>query len=118
MPDLLISLPHEHGPSSSNLAEIKCTGAGLTHYRSSWKSADVRADKLLNEYQSKAHNLEKAYNGVIDDQVGPLEQKLNRFGNFLCLVVGQMSDSLQDLQNLLKHLQNPGFLKFADQGVI
>ena len=88
----------------------------MTDYRSSRKSVDVRADKLPKEYQSKAHNLDKAYNGVSDDQVGPVEQKLNSFGNLLCLVVGQFGDCSQDLQNLLKTFAESRVLKVCRSG--
>ena len=50
VPDLLVCFPHDHGPHQNNLAEIKILGAGLTWYRGTRKSVDVRADRLAKEY--------------------------------------------------------------------
>ena len=109
VPDLLINFPNSVG-NMEFLGEIKLLSAGKTWYHSKRKSVDIRAERLPKEYKDKAHNIDKIYNGVSDDQVGPVESKLQSFGNIQGLVVGQFSECSQDLHNLL--------LNFADEKVL
>ena len=44
--------------------------------------------------------------GLSEDQVGPVEQKLNSLGTLLGLVVGQMGEISQDFQHLLIRFAN------------
>ena len=79
-------------------------------YHSKRKVVDVRAERLPKEYKDKAHNIYKLYNGVTEDQIGPLERILQSFGDLQGLVVGQFAECSQDLHNLL--------LNFADEKVL
>ena len=109
VPDLLITYPKDHGPNSISLGEIKLISAGLTHYRGSRKSVDVRADKLPKEYSDKARRIDQQYRDLPQNQDGPLVQKLKSFGDLKCLVVGQLGECSQHLQELL--------IRFAEEKV-
>ena len=104
VPDLLIIFPSEHGPASSQLAEIKSLSAGVTWYKSNQKTVDLRAKSLPKEYHDKAHKIDTKYCGTGQNQVGPLEQRLNGFGDLLCLVAGQYGEASQDFHKLLGKL--------------
>ena len=75
MPDLLITFPTEHGPTSGQLAEIKSLSAGDTWYQSKRKTVDERAKGLPKLYLDKAKNIDRKYCGTPVDQEGPLEQR-------------------------------------------
>ena len=109
MPDLLINFPN-NVVNPDYLGEIKLLSAGKTWYHSRKKVVDVRAERLPKEYKDKTHTIDKVYNGVSDNQVGPVELKLQSFGVIQGLVVGQFSECSQDLHNLL--------LNFADEKIL
>ena len=104
IPDFLITFPAEHGEASNNLAELKCISAGLTWYQSQQKAVDLKAKQIPNLYKNKARKIDTKYRGTTAGQVGPLEQRLQGFGNILCLVAGQYGDISQDFHDLLKKL--------------
>ena len=62
---------------------------------------DKRAAKLPREYRSKARNIDQRCLGVGEDQRGPLEQKLESFGDLQGIVIGQFGEGSQDLHKLL-----------------
>ena len=105
VPDFLVTFPAQHGPASSQLAELKCISAGATWYQSRrLKSVDQRANGLPKEYLDKAQHIDRKYCGTALNHVGPLQQRLQSFGDLLCLVAGQYGDVSQDLHELLKSL--------------
>ena len=104
IPDFHITFPAEHGPTSSNLAELKCISAGATWYQSKQKAVDQRAKRIPNEYKIKAKRIDTKYHGNQDGHVGPLEQHLQGFGDINCLVAGQYGEISQDFHELLKRL--------------
>ena len=101
VPDLLVNFPNNHGPGSTFLAEIKSLSAGKTWYRSSRKTVDVRASKLSKEYLDKARHIDQNYNNTTADQSGPVQLRLESFGDLQGLVIGQFCEGSQDLHNLL-----------------
>ena len=104
VPDLLLTFPNNHGPQSTSIAELKLVSAGKTWYHGNKKAVDVRANKLPKEYQNKAKHIDQTYNHTNDNQVGPVQQKLESFGELSGLVVGQFGECSQDLHNLLRTL--------------
>ena len=104
IPDFLITFPAEHGDASNNLAELKCISAGLTWYQSQQKAVDQKAKQIPTMYKNKARRIDTKYWGTTAGHVGPLEQRLQGFGDILCLVAGQYGDISQDLHDLLKKL--------------
>ena len=109
VPDLLISYINT-GDNREFLGEIKLISAGISWYQSGRKAVDIRAQRLPKEYRDKAYAIDNGDNGVSDDQVGPVEGKLNTFGELQGLVVGQFAESSQRLHDLL--------IRFADEKVL
>ena len=52
------------------------------------KAVGRRAGLLQNEYRMKARNVDRSVIGVGEGVIGPIERKLNEFGDLLGLVVG------------------------------
>ena len=104
IPDLLITFPTEHCPTSSQLAEIKSLSAGETWYQSKRKTVDERAKGLPKLYLDKAKHIDRKYCGTPEDQEGPLEQRLKGFGELHCLVAGQYGEVSQHYHDLLAKL--------------
>ena len=104
IPDFLITFPAEHGEASNNLAELKCISAGLTWYQTQQKAVDQRAKLIPNDYKNKARKIDTKYHNSATGHVGPLEQRLQGFGEILCLVAGQYGEISQDFHDLLKQL--------------
>ena len=104
VPDLLVTFPQQHGAASSQLAEIKSLSAGLTWYQSRQKAVDQRAREIPRLYRDKAQKIDRKYCGAARDQTGPLEQRLQDFGEISCLVAGQYGEVSQNFHELLKKL--------------
>ena len=102
MPDFLLTLSSKHGPSSANLAELKLLSAGATWYHDKDKTVDKRANRLPREYRVKLRRIDQQYLGSDENHKGPLERKLETFGDLYCLVVGQLGEGSQDLHKLLQ----------------
>ena len=104
VPDYLITFPAQHGPSSSQLAQLKCISAGVTWYSSCQKAVDQRANGLPKLYLDKARKINRKYCGTNPSHVGPLEERLKGFGDLLRLVSGQYGEVSQNFHKLLKRL--------------
>ena len=102
VPDLYITFPSEHVPSSGQLVEIKALSAGATWYQSNQKAMDQRAKRLPNEYLNKARNIDINHHCTSNNQEGPLEQRLKGFGELQCLVAGQYGEVSQHFHDLLE----------------
>ena len=65
---------------------------------------DQKAKQIPNLYKNKARRIDAKYRGTTAGHIGPLEQRLQGFGDILCLVAGQYGDISQDFHDLLKKL--------------
>ena len=101
IPDLHVTFPSSHGVGSQQLCEIKCLSAGLTYYHGRDKSVDICARQLPASYSNKAKKIDRKYCGTDSNQIGPVQQRLNGFGDLQCLVVGQFGEVSQHLHDLL-----------------
>ena len=81
-----------------------CISAGLTWYKSQQKAVDQRAKLIPNSYKNKARNIDNKYHNTAPGHTGPLEQRLQGFGEIICLVVGQYGEISQDFHDLLNQL--------------
>ena len=63
-----------------------------------------RARELQAEYRRKARETDRVYGGVPEGVTGPVERKLNEFGDLLCLVVGAFGEVSDDLHHLINSL--------------
>ena len=62
---------------------------------------DVRARELPTKYRTKAIKIDRKYCRTAADDIGPLQQRLQSFGDLQCLVVGQYGEVSQHLHDLL-----------------
>ena len=67
----------EHGPTSSQLTEIKALSTGATWYQFNRKTVDVWENGLPKLYLAKAKNINRKYCGTLKDQEGPLKQPVS-----------------------------------------
>ena len=104
VPDFLVTFPAKHGPSSCQLAELKCISARITWYSGQQKAVDQRANGFPKLYLDNAQNIDRKYCGTHKDHVGPLQQRLESYGNLICLVAGQYGEVSQDFHHLLDEL--------------
>ena len=65
---------------------------------------DQRAKEIPRLYRDKAQNIDRKYCGAVAGQIGPLEQRLQDFGEIACLVAGQYGEVSQHFHDLLKNL--------------
>ena len=96
-----MTYPSSHGPNASQLSELKLISAGATWYHAREKSVDIRARQLPRLYKEKAKRVDNLYRGTEEDQIGPVQQKLEGFGDLACLVIGQFAEGSQHLHNFL-----------------
>ena len=77
--------------------------AGATYYGSGTgdRSVDTRAKQLPRIYREKAKNIDRTYCGSADGQVGPVQRRLDEFGDLGCFVVGQFGEGSHDLHQFL-----------------
>ena len=75
---------------------------GATWYQSVDKTVDIRARQLPKAYRDKARHIDKAYCGIQEGQVGPIQQRLESYGDLGCFVVGQFCKGSQDIDRYLK----------------
>ena len=73
------------------------------------RNREAPSTNYRSKCTNKARHIDQAYCNVSADQCGPVEKKLNSFGDLLCLVVGQFADCSQDLQDLI--------IRFAEEKV-
>ena len=104
VPDLLITFPAEHGPASIQLAELKCLNAGKSWYNSKEKAVDKKAKQIPKLYLDKAKTIDQKYCNTRPGQVGPLQQRLQSFGELQCIVAGQYGEVSQHTHDLLRKL--------------
>ena len=65
---------------------------------------DRRAHLLAGEYRKKARDVDRMYVGTPEGEVGPVQRKLEQFGELQGLVVGAFSEGSEDLHSLVQAL--------------
>ena len=63
-----------------------------------------RAHLLQGEYKKKARDVDRRYVGIPEDQMGPVEARLDQYGDLQGLVVGAFGEGSDDLHNLVQIL--------------
>ena len=103
VPDFLVTSPPDHGQQSSFLCELKLISMGLIYYQSQSgdRSVEIRAKQLPKLYRDKAKNIDKTYCRVQPNQKGPVERRLEQFGDICCFVIGQFSEASPDLHSFI-----------------
>ena len=60
-----------------------------------------RAKQLPKCYRDKARNIDRLYCGAVEGHTGPVEQRLEQFGEIQCFVIGQFGEASADLHEYL-----------------
>ena len=98
-----------NGGITRSLAELKVIGAGPSRYprgtaSSRDKAANRRARLLPAEYRHKLGQIDQAYHGTRQGEVGPCVARLESLGELLELVVGAFGEASCDLDRVITAL--------------
>ena len=106
VPDFRLALPHPVNGIQRKLAELKVVNSCFSRYQvdSRQKGVDQRAGLLIGEYRRKARNVDRDFVGTPEGTVGPVERRLEEYGELLGLVVGAWGEGSEDLHNLVQLL--------------
>ena len=103
VPDFRISLPDPVDGKRRRLCELKSIQCCPSRYRpgQKQKAVDRRAGLLQGEYVKKARDIDRDFVGVQIGE-GPVERKLQQFGEVHGLVMGAFSEASEDMHNLIQ----------------
>ena len=110
LPDFRLELPSPAGEPELRLAELKICGAVKRWYPRDGNLArrkagvERRVAVLPEEYRKPLSILDRKYHHTQPGQVGPLERRLQGYGNLQCLVMGAFQEGSKDLHSLLEVL--------------
>ena len=103
VPDFRLQLPLKTGNSQASLAELKIISCCDTWYKPSAGSrvrgTDKRAEGLQSDYRTKAKNIDRDILGA--QSRGPVERRLDEFGQIIGLVFGPWADASKDVHSLI-----------------
>ena len=108
VPDFRFKIPSEHGESQVKLAELKLLSCCPTWYtpavRSKVRATEKRAQGLQKIYRDKAKALDQTISGTNRGQRGPVERRLDEFGDIMGLCFGAWGEASQDVHDLVEIL--------------
>ena len=108
VPDFRFKIPSEHGESQVKLAELKLLSCCPTWYtpavRSKVRATEKRAQGLQKIYRDKAKALDQTISGTNRGQRGPVERRLDEFGDIMGLCFGAWGEANQDVHDLVEIL--------------
>ena len=106
VPDFLVELPSQTGVKMKRLAELKVINCCPSRYSSGdrIKAVDRRSNLLQGEYRRKSKEADRLHAELTPEQVGPVERKLQQFGEIVGLVVGAFGEGSEDLHDLVQKL--------------
>ena len=103
VPDFRMTIPTPMGGNQLCLAELKVIACSQTRYpaRGNTRATDKRASQLQGEYVRKARNIDKE---ISDRQPGPVESKLQEYGDLWGFVFGAWGEASYDVHQLIHTL--------------
>ena len=106
VPDFRLSLPSPTEGTVTRLAELKVLNCCQSRYQvgSRDRAVDRRARLLSGEYRRKAKDVDRLYVGTPEGEVGPVQRKLEEYGDLQGLVVGAFGEGSEDLHHLVQVL--------------
>ena len=106
VPDFQLGLVDERGEEKLVLAELKVLSCCPTRYSpaSQVRAVDRRARALNGEYRVKAIGVDRQYGGVAEGVLGPVQRKLESFGDIKGLVFGAFGEGSEDVHSLVQNL--------------
>ena len=106
VPDFRLEMPTPTGGTSPQLAELKIVSCCETWYPAGGKvrGTDKRANGLQTLYRSKARKVDEEVLGVGMDEKGPVEKRLEEFGQLLGLCFGAWGEASEGVHQLVQTL--------------
>ena len=106
VPDFQLGLIDERGEEKLVLAELKVISCCPTRYSPTHqvRAVDRRARTLNGEYRDKAKLVDRQYGDVQEGTVGPVQRKLESFGEIKGLVFGAFGEGSEDVHTLVQSL--------------
>ena len=108
VPDFRLQMPHPTGGNTFQLAELKVISCCETWYTPSAggnvRATDKRANGLQGEYRRKAKAVDKEIIAQPTQQRGPIETRLDEFGEILGLCFGAWGEASRDVHVLIQVL--------------
>jgi hypothetical protein len=117
VPDFRIEMPSATGGSRFQLAELKVISCCESWYTPSAggkvRATEKRASGLKAEYRRKAREVDKETRDK-DNEKGPVERRLEEFGDLLGLVFGAWGEASESVHHLVQKLADS---RLAFQGL-
>ena len=106
VPDFRLELPCPSEGTKTQLAELKVISCCKSWYSpgSEVRGTDKRAQQLPGDYRRKAKKVDQEILGVDKAVRGPVERKLEEYGNLLCLVFGAWGEANEGVHQLVQSL--------------
>ena len=103
VPDFRLEMPN---PTGHQLAELKIISCCETWYPVGCRTrgTDKRANGLQREYRKKAKKVDQEVLGVEEQQKGPVEKRLEEFGDLLGLCFGAWGEASEGVHHLVQTL--------------
>ena len=106
VPDFRLEMPSPTGGSSPQLAELKIISCCETWYPAGGRvrGTDKRAGGLQTEYRKKAKKVDQEVLGQGGEVRGPVERRLDEFGELLGLCFGAWGEASDGVHQLVQTL--------------
>ena len=107
VPDFKIALPDKVEGTKEVLAEIKVINCCPSRYTPSGpnvKAVNKRAQLLPGEYRKKARDIDQKIINTPAEVRGPVERRLDEYGNLKGLVFGAFGEASDDVHDLIDTL--------------
>ena len=106
VPDFRLELPCPTGGTKTQLAELKIISCCKSWYTpgSEVRGTDKRAQQLPTEYRRKAKAVDQEVIGVDRATRGPVERRLEEFGDLLGLCFGAWGEASEGVHQLVQCL--------------
>ena len=106
VPDFRIEMPTPTGGTSPQLAELKIISCCETWYPAGGRvrGTDKRAGGLQTEYRKKAKKVDQEVLGQGGEVRGPVERRLDEFGDLLGLCFGAWGEASEGVHQLVQTL--------------
>ena len=106
VPDFRMELPSATGGTMTQLAELKVISCCRSWYTpgSEVRATDKRAQGLPADYRRKAKKVDQELLGVEREVRGPVERRLEEYGDLIGLCFGAWGEASEDVHKLVQSL--------------
>ena len=106
VPDFRLELPCATGGTKTQLAELKVISCCRSWYTpgSEVRATDKRAKQLPADYRRKAKKVDQEVLGIEREVRGPVERRLEEYGDLIGLCFGAWGEASEDVHKLVQSL--------------